>query len=234
MLSDAELARRVFPKAADVVADGTNNAPLVTTARGHAIADSASGSVTVVLDADALGVDASIDVPTGARIAEGDEVLVTISGTTPVDAVAAGWGETLMKDVQLSIKQNTDSISLVVTNLQDSVSDQLEDINSDITSLSSTVDGNMTTIESYMTFGQGTDGGGNVYPLLILGGGTNDQFSVRISNEMVGFMEENELVAYINNRQLYIKNANVTDGLTISNWMWIPRANGNLALKWVG
>lgn len=95
MLSDAELARRVFPKAADVVADGTNNAPLVTTAHGHAVADSASGTVTVVLDADAAGVDASIDVPTGARIAEGDEVLVTISGTTPVDAVAAGWGDTL-------------------------------------------------------------------------------------------------------------------------------------------
>ncbi len=233
MLSDAELARRVFPKAADVVADGTGNAQLVTVARGHAVGNSAGGSVSVVLDADAAGIDASIDVPTGARISEGDEVLVTISGTAPVDAVAAGWGEQLMKDAQLSIKENTDSITYTITSVQNTLAGQIDNVSGNVANLSQAVSDNMDTITSYMTFGQG-ESGGVVYPLLILGGGTNDQFSVRISNEMVGFMEQSELVAYINNRQLYIKNANVTDGLTIGNWMWIPRANGNLSLKWVG
>ena len=154
--------------------------------------------------------------------------------------MAAGWGDALMSDVQLSIIQNTDSLTLQIQGVQGAIEtdlsdiqEQINDTNDNVDELSSTVDANMSTITSYMTFGQG-ESGGVVYPLLILGGGTNDQFSVRISNEMVGFMEESELVAYINNRQLYIKNANVTDGLTIGNWMWIPRANGNLSLKWVG
>lgn len=233
-MSDNELARALFPKPRDVVSQGMGGAPIVTTAYGHAVSDSESGTVTVVLDGEAGGVDAEIDVPTGARILEGDQVMVTISGTSPVDAVAAGWGETLMKDVGVSIKESTTSITTTITSVSNELSEKIANVADDVDGLASTVNGNMQTIETYMTFGQGTDGSGNVYPLLILGGGTNDQFSVRISNEMVGFMEESELVAYINNRQLYIKNANITDGLTIANWMWIPRANGNLALKWVG
>lgn len=232
-LSDSELARALFPKPRDVVSQGTGGADLVTVMTGRAAADSEDGTVSVVLDADAMGIDAAIDVPTGARISEGDAVLVTVSGNSAVDAVAAGWGDALMSDVQLSIKQNVDSITLAVTSLENDLSEQIGDVAGDVGDLASTVDANMSTITSYMTFGQG-ESGGVVYPLLILGGGTNDQFSVRISNEMVGFMEESELVAYINNRQLYIKNANVTDGLSIGNWMWIPRSNGNLALKWVG
>lgn len=239
-MSDNELARALFPKPRDVVSQGMGGAPIVTTAYGHAVSDSESGTVTIVLDGEAGGVDAEIDVPTGARILEGDQVMVTVSGTSPVDAVAAGWGDALMSDVQLSIIQNTDSLTLQIQGVQGAIEtdlsdiqEQINDTNDNVDELSSTVDANMSTITSYMTFGQG-ESGGVVYPLLILGGGTNDQFSVRISNEMVGFMEESELVAYINNRQLYIKNANVTDGLTIGNWMWIPRANGNLSLKWVG
>lgn len=94
-MSDNELARALFPKPRDVVSQGMGGAPIVTTAYGHAVSDSESGTVTVVLDGEAGGVDAEIDVPTGARILEGDQVMVTVSGTSPVDAVAAGWGDTL-------------------------------------------------------------------------------------------------------------------------------------------
>lgn len=94
-VSDSELARALFPKPKAVVAEGTGNADLVTVAMGHAIEDSSDGTVSVVLDMDAMGIDAAIDVPTGARIKAGDDVLVTVSGNSAVDAVAAGWGDAL-------------------------------------------------------------------------------------------------------------------------------------------
>lgn len=94
-MSDNELARALFPRPRDVVSQGMGGAPIVTTAYGHAVSDSESGTVTIVLDGEAGGVDAEIDVPTGARILEGDQVMVTVSGTSPVDAVAAGWGDAM-------------------------------------------------------------------------------------------------------------------------------------------
>lgn len=99
-MSDNELARALFPKPRDVVSQGMGGAPIVTTAYGHAVSDSESGTVTVVLDGEAGGVDAEIDVPTGARILEGDQVMVTVSGTSPVDAVTAGWGDALGEQVE--------------------------------------------------------------------------------------------------------------------------------------
>ena len=99
-MSDSELARELFPKPRQVVAEGTGNADLVTTMRGRATSSSSDGTVTVVLDADAMGSDAELEIPTGARIAEGDEVLVTVAGNTPVDVIAAGWGDALGEQVE--------------------------------------------------------------------------------------------------------------------------------------
>lgn len=94
-VSDNELARMLYPRPRDVVAAGTNGSDLVTVVTGRAASDSENGNVSVVLDADAMGVDAAVDVPTGAHITAGDDVLVTVSGNSPVDAVTAGWGDVL-------------------------------------------------------------------------------------------------------------------------------------------
>lgn len=98
-VSDSELARALFPKPRAVVAEGTGDADLVTVSMGRAASDSENGNVSVILDMDAIGADAAIDVPTGARIKEGDTVMVTISGNSAVDAVAAGWGDQLGEQV---------------------------------------------------------------------------------------------------------------------------------------
>lgn len=91
--TDIELARALFPKAKDVVAAGLGSSVTVRTERGRAVSDSSEGLVEVVLDTVAVGDDATIECPTSCSISEGDEVLVYISGTTPVDVVVAGEGD---------------------------------------------------------------------------------------------------------------------------------------------
>ena len=61
-----------------------------------------------------------------------------------------------------------------------------------------------------------------------------------IDNDSLDFQYEGNVVASIGQHEgqgsLLIDHAQVRDGgwLGIGNWQWVPRANGNVALKWVG
>lgn len=90
---DMELARALYPKAADVVAEVLGADTQTTYAYGVAASDSTDGNVQVVVDGETAGVDGAIDVPTSNAINEGDTVLVSISGNVPVEAVAKGSGD---------------------------------------------------------------------------------------------------------------------------------------------
>jgi hypothetical protein len=90
MMSDFDLAKRLFPRPADVVREATAGIPSTSQVRGYATGDSADGTVTVVLDAAAGGEDAEMEVPTMGGISEGSEVLVTLLDGTPVDCSQVG------------------------------------------------------------------------------------------------------------------------------------------------
>lgn len=97
MISDFDLARRLFPRAADVVREATAGVPATSQVRGTATGDSADGTVTVVLETEAGGETAEMEVPTIGGVTEGSEVLVTLLDGTPVDCTRAGsvdetWG----------------------------------------------------------------------------------------------------------------------------------------------
>lgn len=92
---DNELARMLYPKAADIVDEGLGGWTRTAYAYGTAASDSADGSVQVILEGEAAGIDAAIDVPTSNAIAEGDRVLVSVNGNVPVEAVTAGSGDML-------------------------------------------------------------------------------------------------------------------------------------------
>lgn len=71
---------------------------------------------------------------------------------------------------------------------------------------------------------------------IILGDQNNDLQCV-ITNTKISFMQNGAEVAYISNNKLYITNAEVLDRFTVGNpasgyFDWIPRANGNLGMKW--
>lgn len=71
---------------------------------------------------------------------------------------------------------------------------------------------------------------------IILGDRNNDLQCI-ITNTKISFTQNGTEVAYISNNKLYITSAEVLDRFTVGNpssgyFDWIPRANGNLGMKW--
>ena len=71
---------------------------------------------------------------------------------------------------------------------------------------------------------------------IILGDRDNDLQCI-ITHEKISFTQNGTEVAHISNNKLYITNAEVLDRFTVGNpasgfFDWIPRANGNLGMKW--
>lgn len=71
---------------------------------------------------------------------------------------------------------------------------------------------------------------------IILGDQDNDLQCI-ITNSKISFEQNGAEVAYISNNKLYITSAEVLDRFTVGNpssgyFDWIPRANGNLGMKW--
>ena len=87
-MTEFELARALFRKEPN---EGkTQDAHVTTQIHGYATSASVDGSVTVVLDSNAGGEDAEMEVPTLGGITEGAEVMVTLVGGTPVDCSQVG------------------------------------------------------------------------------------------------------------------------------------------------
>ena len=103
---DIELAKALYPKATEVVREGLGSKEQPYYAYGTALADSEDVIVQVVMDGDTEGVDATVEVPTSSAIAEGDRVLVSVSGKSPVEAVTKGSG-----DVTRAIASNAQAVA---------------------------------------------------------------------------------------------------------------------------
>ena len=108
---DLELARALYPKPSDVVSKGIGTRVQSGFAHGTAVADSDSGTVSVVLyDSENVGEDAAMTIPTSCAISEGDEVLVTVNGNVPVEAVAAGSGDAIRDYVRTHLSLDDDGL----------------------------------------------------------------------------------------------------------------------------
>ena len=75
--------------------------------------------------------------------------------------------------------------------------------------------------EQYMNFD--TDTGLTI-------GAIDSDFAVNVSNNEIAFKQGNDTVAYINNQKLMITDAEVLNELRIGNYVFRPRANGNMSL----
>lgn len=87
-MTEFELARALFRKEPNK--GETKSAHVTTQIHGYATSASVDGSVTVVLDSNAGGEDAEMEVPTLGGITEGAEVMVTLVDGTPVDCSQVG------------------------------------------------------------------------------------------------------------------------------------------------
>lgn len=76
-------------------------------------------------------------------------------------------------------------------------------------------------VEQYMNFDPNTG--------LTLGS-TESDFAVNISNNEIDFKQGTNTVAYINNDKFMINNGEILNELRIGNYVFRPRANGNMSL----
>lgn len=65
-------------------------------------------------------------------------------------------------------------------------------------------------------------------------GEEGNELTLRIQNDRISFLENEVEVAYFSNKKMYVTDGNFINSLTIGNFGFFPRANGNLSLKKVG
>ena len=123
--------------------------------------------------------------------------------------------EEIRRDFETSITQSSTEIRMDFTQVTDS-------IKGDVAT-------NQQLLEEYIRF-KGA---------LIELGKVGNAFTAELSNEELAFKENGQKIAYISNQILVITNAEIRNKLSLGNesrgWFdFIPRANGNLSIKWRG
>lgn len=123
--------------------------------------------------------------------------------------------DTIQKDFETSITQNSTEIRMDFTAIADEIKEN--------------VSTNQLLLEEYIRF-KGA---------LIELGKVGNAFTAELSNEELAFKENGQKIAYISNQSLVITNAEIRNKLSLGNesrgWFdFIPRTNGNLSIKWRG
>lgn len=119
----------------------------------------------------------------------------------------------IQADFETSITQNSTEIRM--------------DFTQEVSELRGTVANNQMLLEEYIRF-KGA---------LIELGKVGNAFTAELSNVELAFKENGQKIAYISNQILVITNAEIRNKLSLGNesrgWFdFIPRANGNLSIKW--
>ena len=127
------------------------------------------------------------------------------------------------KDVEAVTEQLKSSIEI----LNNLIEFRFESAITQTETVAGIVTENQQLLEEYIRF-QGA---------LIELGKVGNAFTAKLSNEKLAFLQDNVEIAYISNNKLYITDAEIKNKLTIGNSIngyfdFIPRANGNLSLKW--
>lgn len=94
----------------------------------------------------------------------------------------------------------------------------------DITEANADVNGKIADITKYVQID--TEG--------ITIGASDSALKARVDNDKVSFLEAGAVVAYISDRQLYITDGTFLKSLSIGNFAFIPRKNGNMSLIRMG
>ena len=121
----------------------------------------------------------------------------------------------IQADFETSITQNSTEIRM--------------DFTQEVSELRGAVANNQMLLEEYIRF-KGA---------LIELGKVGNAFTAELSNVELAFKENGQKIAYISNQILVITNAEIRNKLSLGNesrgWFdFIPRANGNLSIKWRG
>lgn len=156
------------------------------------------------------------------------------------DQLSSEFTVTLMEKEESIISQVTEDFTAKSDTMQleetfrselEQTSQKIEMRFSDAASMTEQVEGELeeyrNQVDTYIQFS--TDG--------ITLGKRDSPFTAVLGQERLSFLQNGKEIAYLSNNKLYITSTEVLDRFTVGNsasgfFDWIPRANGNLGMKW--
>lgn len=138
-----------------------------------------------------------------------EEILMTALN----DYVATGDFEAFKETISTQFSQTSEAFNFSFNN-----------ITSQITTLDGETQQQFQEISKYIRFIDGN---------IILGEAGNE-ITLKIENDRIGFIQNNNEVAYFSNSKLTVTDGQFLNSLIIGNFAWKPRANGNLSLVYIG
>lgn len=197
--------------------------------------DAAIVSSTEPDDKDRLWCDISVEPPVIKRWNEEKEEWEIINDQS-------GVIQQIYQNMYSTIEKSSDNVMVRVgeqTYLKDEIDRLIGDINTqyqqttssfefkfnefiaDLGDLASSTENKFTDISKYIRFVDGA----------IVIGIEGNPLILKMQNDRISFLENGNEVAYISNRRLYITDAEVITSLTIGNFAFLPRNNGNLSFR---
>lgn len=207
-------------------------------------------------------VSISIDKPSSSKIKLGETISALTDMTNKdtlqgqIENIITDYGfraditniRNNINELSSSISQTAQNILLQVysncaskddvESVNELLSSSIEILNNMIEFKFNTVDSHTTTVEGVVTENQQLlEEYIRFQGALIQLGKVGNAFTAELSNEKLAFLQNNIEIAYVSNNKLYITDAEIKNKLTIGNatngyFDFIPRANGNLSLKW--
>lgn len=118
--------------------------------------------------------------------------------------------DAVVQEVSTQIQQTKDEVNIIFS-----------EYSADLKDLQDGMDAEFETIKKYIRFVDGK----------ILLGEVGNELELQIAHDRISFLQNNAEVAYFSNNKLFVTDGEYTNSLTLGNFAFIPRANGNLSFK---
>lgn len=122
-----------------------------------------------------------------------------------------------------SFEEYKEQISTLFTQSASAFSLQFDKLMSQITTINGETNQQFSEIHKYIRFEDGN----------IILGRSDSPLMLRIQSDRISFILDNVEIAYFSSGRLYVDNLEAITTLTVGNFAWIPRANGNLSLQMI-
>lgn len=129
------------------------------------------------------------------------------------DYVSTGDFDTFRQTISTQFQQTENAFNFNFSNIV-----------SQINTMNGTTQAQFQEILKYIRFIDGTINLGEI----------GNEITLKIENDEVAFYQNNNKVAYLSNSKMLITDAEILNSLTLGNFAWKPRANGNLSLVKIG
>ena len=122
-----------------------------------------------------------------------------------------------------SFDEFKESISTQFTQTASAFSLQFDKLITQINTINGETNQQFSEIQKYIRFEDGN----------ILLGRSDSALMLKIHSDRISFILDNVEIAYFSSGRLYVENLEAIATLTVGNFAWLPRRNGNLSLKMI-